>query len=685
MTLFTTFGTFSISAGVLLIFLIFVMLAAERRGEMGIARAIGTQRRHLVESFLFEGVAYDVVAAAIGAVLGLGVAFGMVAVMARAFGGGTGLDIRYSVSTRSIVIGFGLGLLLTLIVVTVSAWRVSVLNICSAIRNLPDPSSRRKRARWLRGVVGVGLGVVLTVSGVSAGQATPTLLGASIVLVSAVPIARALGVGDRLAYTTAGLALVVFWLLPFSVVNWIFGTLRMDFSVWIVGGLLVVLGLTWTIMYNADVLLAGVTRTFGHVRRLAPVLKISVAYPLRNRFRTGVTLAMFTLVVFTLVVGAVTTESFTSAFNDTRAYGGGFDVLASVSPASPIGDIKATLAGTPGLDPSVFEVAASESMVGVDARQAGTDRAFTSYPLHGLDDTFLTSTTYSFAALGDGYSTGPDVWHALQRNPDLAVVDALVVPRQSNFNFGARPDFTLSGFFLEDKHFAPIPVEIRDPQTGDTRTLTIIGVLKDSSLFTMSGISVSQRALAPFGERARPFGYRFRLAAGTDHVATARALESAFLSYGMKADATEDLVHDAVAANLTINRLVLGFIGLGLVVGVAALGVISARSVVERRQQIGVLRAIGFQGSMVQSGFLIEALFIALTAIVGGSVLGLVMGYNIVADSGRQPNWDTLSFTVPWLTLIVIFTAVLVTALAATYFPARRGSHTYPAAALRYQ
>ena len=54
--------------------------------------------------------------------------------------------------------------------------------------------------------------------------------------------------------------------------------------------------------------------------------------------------------------------------------------------------------------------------------------------------------------------------------------------------------------------------------------------------------------------------------------------------------------------------------GLGLVVGVAALGVITARSVVERRQQIGVLRAIGFQRRMVQLSFLLESSFIALTS-----------------------------------------------------------------------
>ena len=78
MAFFTTFGTFSIAAGILLIFLIFVMLAAERRGELGIARAIGTRRGHLVEMFVFEGVAYDLAAAVVGALLGAGVAYGMV-------------------------------------------------------------------------------------------------------------------------------------------------------------------------------------------------------------------------------------------------------------------------------------------------------------------------------------------------------------------------------------------------------------------------------------------------------------------------------------------------------------------------------------------------------------------------------------------------------------------------------
>ena len=67
-------GLFSIAAGVMLIFLIFVMLAAERKAEMGMARAVGAQRRHLVQSFVAEGIAYAVLAGVVGAALGVGAA-----------------------------------------------------------------------------------------------------------------------------------------------------------------------------------------------------------------------------------------------------------------------------------------------------------------------------------------------------------------------------------------------------------------------------------------------------------------------------------------------------------------------------------------------------------------------------------------------------------------------------------
>ena len=95
--------------------------------------------------------------------------------------------------------------------------------------------------------------------------------------------------------------------------------------------------------------------------------------------------------------------------------------------------------------------------------------------------------------------------------------------------------------------------------------------------------------------------------------------------------------------------------GLGLLVGIAALGVISLRAVVERRQQIGVLRAIGYRRRMIQLSFLFESSFIALLGTAIGVALGAIISYNIVNDVRERENVETLRFSIPWLQIIAIY------------------------------
>src|SRR5918912_763922 len=239
---------------------------------------------------------------------------------------------------------------------------------------------------------------------------------------------------------------------------------------------------------------------------------------------------------------------------------------------------------------------------------------------------------------------------------------------------------------MEDKTFEPVPVDVRDPQTGRHVRLTVIGVLSDSTPQFMAGIWTSQQTMRQtFGDRALPTVHLFGLRPGVDAGAMAQRLETAFLANGMQADSLRNLLDDLVAANRTFDRLIEGFMGLGLIVGVAALGVITARAVVERRQQIGVLRAIGFRRPMVQLSFLLESSFVAVTAIVVGTFLGLVVAHNVISDSANTQSWQNLSFDVPWANLGIIFLAVYLVAVATTWLPALRASRTYPAEALRYQ
>jgi putative ABC transport system permease protein len=216
--------------------------------------------------------------------------------------------------------------------------------------------------------------------------------------------------------------------------------------------------------------------------------------------------------------------------------------------------------------------------------------------------------------------------------------------------------------------------------------LTVIGVLKDTAPVEMLGISASESTLTTaFPGRVQPTIHYFALAPGVDPKKAAASLESAFLANGLDAESIQQVVDDTIAANLTFNHLIQGFLGLGLLVGVAALGVISARAVVERRQQIGVMRAIGFRSRMVQAAFLLESSFVALTAILVGTALGLVLAWNIVHDQQQEPSWSNLRLVVPWLNLGLIFLVVYAVAVAATLAPAIRASRIRPAEALRYQ
>ena len=151
----------------------------------------------------------------------------------------------------------------------------------------------------------------------------------------------------------------------------------------------------------------------------------------------------------------------------------------------------------------------------------------------------------------------------------------------------------------------------------------------------------------------------------------------------MESDVLADLVDDIAAANRAFNYLFTSFMGLGLLVGIASLGVVSLRAVVERRQQIGVLRAIGYRRGMVQLSFLTESSFVVIMGVAIGVGLGTIISYNIVKDI--QEEVETVRFAIPWIQIGIIVAIAYVFSLATTYMPARQASRIYPAEALRYE
>ena len=333
-SIFLLLGQFSIAAGILLIFLIFVMLAAERKRELGIARGVGMQRGHLVRMFAYEGALYALIASAVGSVLGVGVGWAMVKIIGVAFGRfddlGGEFNVTFAFEPKSMVIAFLMGMVLTFLIVLIASWRVSRLNIIRAIRDIPEPESRRGSVKgWIFAVATPIAGALIVWQGFRIENMTLFMLGISLVIVGFALIARRLRVPDRVAFTVAGAGLLVGWLLPASFFDGIMPDgMSQDPDMFFTPGIMIVIGAVWVLIYNADVLLAGIVAVFGRLKGLPPVLKTAVKYPMQSRVRTGMTLAMFSLVVFTIVVMSFVTKGMEGTWEDPNRFSGGFEVRA---------------------------------------------------------------------------------------------------------------------------------------------------------------------------------------------------------------------------------------------------------------------------------------------------------------------------------------------------------------------
>ena len=766
-SIFIIMGLFSIMVGVLLIFLIFVMLAAARHSEMGMARAVGAKQSHLVQMFIFEGTAYSLVSGAVGVALGLGASAVIVFVVNRIFAaGGTGAPEDFTMfahfEIRSAVVAYCLGMVITLGTVGFSAYRVSRMNIVAAVRGLPENLAIQAEPGFLDRIIGIGraiirplifvfralsslrngnlgrflmnlvlavvwvviiplwiidgivasfrflwpylrrgwltivIGVLFTILGMGIDEAAPLRTGVTLVIIGAGLSIRTVyhrtglrpDVGDRIAYTFMGVLSLAFWIIPFSSLRAIFGDIEGGIEMFFISGIAMVAAAVWTVMYNADLLLRLLTFVTGPFGRLRPVLVTAVAYPMAAKFRTGLTLAMFALVIFTLIVMSILTEAFSAAVGDSDRVAGGWDIQATVNFNTPIDDIRVAISDKPSLANQDFTAIGGYTTIPVETRQVGADeQRWRFYAVRAADDPFLKETGATLKLIANGYGeTAEDVWEAIRLDSSLVVVDSLVVPSRQGFSDDEIP-FELEGVFYEDDEMEAIDIEVREPRTGQVIPLKVIGVL-DRLTDAFGELGVGMIASRQGLDDAIPFRipsttYRFMVAEGTDVAVLSKNLESAFRENGMESDVLSDLVDDIAAANRAFNYLFTSFMGLGLLVGIASLGVVSLRAVVERRQQIGVLRAIGYRRRMVQLSFLTESSFVVLMGTAIGVGLGTIISYNIVKDI--QEEVETVRFAIPWLQIGIIVAIAYVFSLATTFLPARQASNIYPAEALRYE
>jgi len=137
-----------------------------------------------------------------------------------------------------------------------------------------------------------------------------------------------------------------------------------------------------------------------------------------------------------------------------------------------------------------------------------------------------------------------------------------------------------------------------------------------------------------------------------------------------------DALEAREAANDTFTALFLGLGAVALLVGGVGIANVMVISVLERRGEIGLRRALGATKGHVAIQFLGEALFLS---VIGG-LAGVALGYTVTAAWSAYRGWDVL---VPQVALVGGLGAALVIGTLAGLYPATRAARMSPTEALR--
>ena len=294
-------------------------------------------------------------------------------------------------------------------------------------------------------------------------------------------------------------------------------------------------------------------------------------------------------------------------------------------------------------------------------------------------------------SLGD---TESEVWITVGSREDLVLLDA-------SFGLESITDgsgLTTLSFSIGDSISL---IDISNP--GNTKNVTVAGFMEQSSYLFSPGawigedVAIDQfdgrltRMYVSVGEDAKPSpdfeegeDDASPLGKSTDvrraAAELAEDLEQALNSEGVQASVISKDVMVIQSLVLALLAIFEAYLSLGLIVGIAGIGVVTVRSVSERTKTIGVLRALGYKRSMVMATFMIEVVWVAIFGILNGV---------LIAIGFHRALYDTFwkdqgaSFSLPYDSIFMVVIGGLVLVLAATAYPIRKAAMIPPSAALR--
>ncbi|HDM32084.1 MAG TPA: ABC transporter permease, partial [bacterium] len=233
-----------------------------------------------------------------------------------------------------------------------------------------------------------------------------------------------------------------------------------------------------------------------------------------------------------------------------------------------------------------------------------------------------------------------------------------------------------------------LTVFLTDEETGEVKffgipeKFEVIGILEEAGASPQIYVRVADLKDLPIKE------YQFAKVKVRRNEEMKEVREK-LISMGFLVSALSDTIEQANKI-FRIIQVVLGIFGVVALV-VAAIGLVNTMTItlLERTNEIGIMRAIGASPSDVKWLFLGESVITGFLGGIGGIILGIFGAHifnwlvNILARAlgGREIDLFYFPF---WFILFIILLSTLV-GLVAGFFPARRAAKLNPLEALRYK
>lgn len=212
--------------------------------------------------------------------------------------------------------------------------------------------------------------------------------------------------------------------------------------------------------------------------------------------------------------------------------------------------------------------------------------------------------------------------------------------------------------------------------TGESVEATLGGTFEPSNI--LQSFVVSDEAAAATGAR----GTGRVLMVGVNNDGTVDEAQ-------LRANLEEEVRHDIVVQVRSTNdmagevsamidqMLFILYALLSLAVVIAVLGIVNTLtlSVIERRQEIGMLRAVGTQRRQVRTMITLESVQMTVYGAILGVLLGLGLGWAFLTVLEAK---GLTTITVPWQLILTVLAGSFLVGLLAAVWPAGRAAKTPP-------